>query len=93
VTHWSVRRPAEKFGAGKTTVNALLREGDIKPRVVKTFKLGVDEHVEEKLTDVVGLYLNLPDNAIVLYEDEKSKIQALERSAMLLSLGPHISAL
>jgi transposase len=91
-THWSVRELAKKFGVGKTAVNTLLRERDIKPHLVKMFKFSTDEHFEEKLTDVVGLYLDPPDNAIVLCVDEKSQVQALERSAPLLPLGPHIPA-
>jgi transposase len=91
-THWSVRELAKKYGISKTAVNTILRERDIKPHLVKTFKFSTDEHFAEKLTDVVGLYLNPPDNAIVLCVDEKSQVQALERSAPLLPLGPHIPA-
>jgi transposase len=91
-TQWSVRSLAEKFKVGKTTVNTLLRERGIKPHLVKTFKFSTDEHFQEKLTDVVGLYVNPPDNAIVLCVDEKSQVQALERSAPLLPLGPHVPA-
>lgn len=91
-THWSVRELAKKHGVGKTAVNTLLRERGIKPHLVKTFKFSTDEHFEEKLTDVVGLYLNPPDNAIVLCVDEKSQVQALERSAPLLPMGPHVPA-
>ena len=91
-THWSVRELAKKFGVSKTRVNTLLRERAIKPHLVKKFTFSTDEHFEEKLNDVAGLYLNPPDNAIVLCVDEKSQVQALERSAPLLPLGPHIPA-
>jgi transposase len=91
-THWSVRELAKKYHLGKTTINNILRERDIKPHLVKTFQFSTDEHFEEKLNDVVGLYLNPPDNAIVLCVDEKSEIQALERSSPLLPLGPHVRA-
>jgi transposase len=75
-THWSVRSLAERFHIGKTTVNGILSERDIKPHLVKKFRFSTDSHFEEKLTDVVGLYLNPPDNAIILCVDEKSQIQA-----------------
>jgi transposase len=91
-THWSVRELAKKFRVSKTSVNMILRERNIKPHLVKTFSFSTDEHFLEKLTDVTGLYLNPPDNAIVLCVDEKSQVQALERSAPLLPLGPHIPA-
>jgi hypothetical protein len=89
-THWSTRSLAERFHIGKTTVNGILRERDIKPHLVKKFHFSTDSHFEEKLTDVVDLYLNPPDNAIVLCVDEKSQIQALERSAPILPLSPHV---
>jgi transposase len=91
-THWSTRELAKKFRVSKATVNRILNERDIKPHKVTTFTLSTDGHFTEKLNDVVALYLNPPDNAIVLCMDEKSEIQALERSAPLLPLGPHIPA-
>jgi transposase/transcriptional regulator with XRE-family HTH domain len=91
-THWSTRELAKKFGVSKATVNRILRERDIKPHLVKTFKFSTDEHFADKLTDVVGLYVDPPENAVVLCVDEKSEVQALERSAPLLPLGPHIPA-
>ncbi|GMO11396.1 MAG: hypothetical protein Ta2A_19770 [Treponemataceae bacterium] len=89
-THWSTRSLAKKFGIGHDAVHRILRERDIKPHLVKKFKFSNDPHFEEKLTDVVGLYLNPPDNAIVLCVDEKSQIQALERSAPILPMLPHV---
>jgi transposase len=91
-THWSIRELGKKFGVSRTTVNNLLRSRDIKPHLVKTFTFSTDGRFEEKLTDVVGLYVNPPDNAVVLCVDEKSEVQALQRSAPLLPLGPHIPA-
>jgi transposase len=91
-THWSTRSLAKKFGIGHDVVNRILRERDIKPHLVKKFSFSTDPHFEEKLTDVVGLYMNPPDNAIVLCVDEKSQIQALERTAPLLPLLPHVPA-
>jgi len=91
-THWSVRELAKKYHVSKTAINTILRERDIKPHLVKSFTFSTDEHFEEKLNDVVGLYLNPPDNALILCVDEKSQVQALERNAPLLPLGPHIPA-
>jgi transposase len=91
-THWSTRSLAKRFSVGKSTVNHILRERGIKPHLVKEFRFSTDRHFEGKLADVVGLYMNPPDNAVVLSVDEKSQIQALERSAPLLPLGPHIPA-
>jgi transposase len=89
-THWSARSLAKKFGIGHDAVNRILRERDIKPHLAKKFSFSTDPHFEEKLTDVVGLYMNPPDNAIVLCVDEKSQTQALERTAPLLQLLPHV---
>ncbi|GHU12337.1 hypothetical protein FACS1894161_0340 [Spirochaetia bacterium] len=71
-THWSTRALAKKFGISRTTVNTILREYDIKPHLVKQFSFSNDPLFEEKLNDVVGLYLNPPENAIILCVDEKS---------------------
>jgi len=91
-THWSLRELAKRFHIGKSTVQTILHERDIKPHLEKTFRFSTDSQFKEKLTDVVGLYMNPPDNAIVLCVDEKSQIQALERTAPLLPLGPHVPA-
>jgi hypothetical protein len=69
-----------------------LRERGIKPHLVETFQFSTDALFEEKLTDVVGLYMNSPDNAIILCVDEKSQIQALERTQPLLPLRENIPA-
>ena len=80
MTHWSCRLMAAHQGISKSTVSNLWRSHNIKPHRTKTFKLSRDPKFLEKLTDVVGLYLNPPDQAIVLCVDEKSQIQALNRT-------------
>src|SRR5674476_1317352 len=79
-THWSNRTMAEHCGLSRTTVQREWKARGLKPRLVKTFKVSNAPKFEEKLVDVVGLYLNPPDNAIVLSFDEKSQIQALDRT-------------
>ena len=79
-THWSCRLMADSQGISKSTVSNLWKSHNIKPHRTKTFKLSRDPRFLEKLTDVVGLYLNPPDKAIVLCVDEKSQIQALNRT-------------
>lgn len=85
-THWSVRTLAEALGMKRTTVNEILREHELKPHVTRSFKLSKDPHFVEKLQDVVGLYLNPPAHALVLSFDEKSQIQALERTQLILPI-------
>src|SRR5438552_8494194 len=80
MTQWSCRLMAENQGLSKSTVSNIWRSHNLKPHRVKTFKLSRDPAFLEKLTDVVGLYLNPPDKAIVLCVDEKSQIQALDRT-------------
>lgn len=80
MTHWSCRLMAANQGMSKSTVSNLWRSHNIKPHRTKTFKLSRDPKFLQKLTDVVGLYLNPPDKAIVLCVDEKSQIQALNRT-------------
>ena len=79
-THWSCRTMAEAEGISKSSVNNIWRSHHLKPHRTGTFKLSRDPHFLEKLTDVVGLYLNPPEKAIVLCVDEKSQIQALNRT-------------
>jgi len=79
-THWSCRTMASAQAIGKSTINTIWRSHNIKPHRAETFKLSRDPRFLEKLTDVVGLYLNPPDKAIVLCVDEKSQIQALNRT-------------
>lgn len=79
-THWSCRTMAAEQGISKSTVSNIWRSHNLKPHRTETFKLSRDPRFLEKLTDVVGLYLNPPDKAIVLCIDEKSQIQALDRT-------------
>ena len=80
MTHWSCRLLAAQLGVSKSTVNTVLQSHNLKPHLAETFKLSRDPRFLEKLTDVVGLYLNPPQQAIVLCVDEKSQIQALDRT-------------
>ena len=79
-THWSCRTLAEKFGVSHMTVARVWDSYGLQPHRVRNFKLSRDKQFVEKLTDVVGLYLNPPDKALVLCVDEKSQIQALDRT-------------
>lgn len=79
-THWSTRTMAKAQGVSEATVRRIWRQHHLKPHLVKTFKLSRDKHFLEKLTDVVGLYLNPPDKVLILCVDEKSQIQALDRT-------------
>jgi transposase len=79
-THWSVRTMAAAQGISRMAVQRIWRHHNLKPHLVNTFKLSRDKHFGEKLTDVVGLYLNPPDKSLVLCVDEKSPIQALDRT-------------
>jgi transposase len=79
-TQWSVRSMAKHSGVSKSTVQKVWSSRGLKPHLVETFKLSNDPKFEEKLVDVVGLYMNPPDNAAVLAVDEKSQIQALDRT-------------
>lgn len=79
-THWSTNSMARAAGVSASTVGRIWREHGLKPHRVKTFKLSNDKRFAEKLDDVVGLYLNPPEHAIVLSCDEKSQIQALDRT-------------
>lgn len=80
MTEWSCRLLAAEQGVSKSTINSIWQGHNLKPHRVKTFKLSRDAKFLEKLTDVVGLYLNPPQQAIVLCVDEKSQIQALDRT-------------
>ena len=80
MTHWSCRSMARAQGVSKNTVNRLWQLHNLKPHLSQTFKLSRDPKFVEKLTDVVGLYLNPPEKVLVLCVDEKSQIQALDRT-------------
>ena len=79
-THWSARRLAKAAGISHTSVQRIWSAHGLKPHLVKTFKLSNDKRFVEKVQDVVGLYLDPPDKAIVFAVDEKSQIQALDRT-------------
>jgi len=80
MTQWSCRQMAQAQGVSKSTVSTIWRSHQLKPHRTKSFKLSRDARFLEKLTDVVGLYLNPPDQALVLCVDEKTQIQALDRT-------------
>jgi transposase len=90
-THWSRASMAAEAGLSKSTVGRIWRAFGLKPHLVDTFKLSNDPLFIEKVRDVVGLYLNPPERAVVLCVDEKSGIQALNRSAPLLPMMPGIA--
>ena len=79
-THWSTRSLARHLGLSHMSVARVWDANGLQPHRIKTFKLSRDKHFVEKLTDVVGLYLNPPDKALVFCVDEKSQIQALDRT-------------
>jgi len=85
-THWSVRSLAKELGISHSLVQRVWKAHDVKPHLVKRFKLSNDPLFEDKLRDVVGLYLNPPEHALVLSVDEKSQIQALDRTQPSLPL-------
>ena len=87
-THWSSRTLALAQGVSKNTIQRVWQEHQIKPHLTKSFKLSRDPKFLEKLTDVVGVYLTPPQNAVVLCVDEKSQIQALDRTQPGLPLKP-----
>jgi transposase len=87
-THWSTRTLAQAQKVSKSTIHRIWREHQLKPHLTKSFKLSRDPKFLEKLTDVVGVYLTPPQNAVVLCVDEKSQIQALDRTQPGLPLKP-----
>lgn len=89
-THWSTRSMAQATGMSQTAVSRIWRAFGLKPHLVETFKLSPDPQFIDKVRDIVGLYLNPPDAAVVLCVDEKSQIQALDRTAPILPLLPGV---
>lgn len=79
-THWSTRLMAKAQGVSQSTVRRIWRQHGLKPHLIRTFKVSHDKQFIEKLYDVVGLYLNPPDKSLVLSVDEKSQVQALDRT-------------
>jgi len=91
-THWTTRDLARESGLSHSSVHRLWRAHALQPHRVETFKFTADPAAEEKIYDVVGLYLNPPSNAVVLSLDEKTQIQALSRTQPLLPLRPGLPA-
>src|SRR5688572_19678033 len=87
-THWSVRSMAEATGLSPTSIHRIWHAFQLQPYRSETFKLSADPQFVEKVRDIVGLYLNPPEKALVLCVDEKSQIQALDRTQPLLPLRP-----
>jgi transposase len=88
LTHWSVRRMAQRTGMSPSTVHRIWKELGYRPHRTETFKFSTDPDLEAKIRDVVGLYLDPPDGAIVLSVDEKTQIQALDRTQPMLPMRP-----
>lgn len=87
-THWSTRTMAKAVGVSRSTVQRVWNDNGLKPHRIKTFKISNDPLFAEKLVDVVGLYLNPPEHALVLSCDEKTQIQALDRTQKSLPIFP-----
>jgi transposase len=85
-THWSTRRMAKKAGMSHTMVGRIWRTFGLQPHISESFKMSPDPQLVAKIRDVVGLYMNPPDNAVVFALDEKSQIQALERAQPILPM-------
>jgi len=92
LTHWSTRELAGRVGMSHTTVHRIWKAHALQPHRVETFKFTQDPNAEAKIRDVVGLYLNPPTNAVVLSFDEKTQIQALERTQPMLPLRSNLPA-
>jgi transposase len=87
-THWSTREMAKKMGISRETVRRIWHSFRLKPHLESTFKISKDPLLVDKVRDIVGLYLNPPERALVLSVDEKSQIQALDRTQTLLPMQP-----
>jgi transposase len=87
-THWSARRLAKEVGLSPATVHRIWQKYGLQPHRVEHFKFSTDPAFDKKMADIVGLYLDPPERALVLCVDEKSQIQALDRTAPLLPLRP-----
>jgi transposase len=91
-THWSTRSLAQATGMSQSAVSRIWRAFGLKPHLTESFKLSPDPQFIDKVRDIVGLYLNPPEAAVVLCVDEKSQIQALDRTAPMLPLRPGLPA-
>lgn len=92
LTHWSARELAAEVGVSHSTVHRIWKAHDLQPHRIETFKFSTDPDAEDKIHDVVGLYMNPPTNAVVLSVDEKTQIQALNRTQPILPLRPGLPA-
>jgi len=92
LTQWSTRELAQRVGVSHATVHRIWQAHALQPHRLESFKFTTDPQAEAKIRDVVGLYLNPPTHAVVLSMDEKTQIQALERTQPMLPLGPHLPA-
>src|SRR5438132_5434382 len=87
-SHWSTRSMAKATGMSQTAISRIWRAFGLKPHLVDTWKLSTDPQFIDKVRDVVGLYMDLPDKAMVIAVDEKSQMQALDRTAPMLPMMP-----
>jgi transposase len=92
ITHWSARFLAAELGISFASVARIWRKWKIQPHRIETFKFSTDPELDAKIRDVVGLYLHPPEGAVVLSVDEKSQVQALDRTAPMLPLRPGLAA-
>jgi transposase len=91
LTHWSSRELAKRIGVSHNEIASIWRNWGIQPHRTESFKFSTDPELEAKITDIVGLYMDPPENAIVLCADEKSQVQALERSQPMLPVAPGLA--
>jgi transposase len=89
-THWSTRSMAKEVGMSQSAISRIWRAFGLKPHLVEDFKLSTDPQFIDKVRDIVGLYLNPPEAAVVLCVDEKTAVQALDRTAPILPLMPGV---
>jgi transposase len=90
VTHWSSRLLAQRLGVSHVTIAQAWKDFGVKPWKAETFKFSTDPELDAKIRDVVGLYMNPPDKAVVLCIDEKTQVQALDRTAPILPIRPGV---
>lgn len=91
LTHWSSRELAKRIGVSHNEIATIWRNWGLQPHRTESFKFSTDPELEAKITDIVGLYMDPPVNAVVLCADEKSQVQALERSQPMLPLAPGLA--
>ena len=91
-THWSARGLAQQLKVSHMTIHRVWKKHGLQPHRVETFKFSTDPEFDRKMADIVGLYLNPPEKALVLCVDEKSQIQALDRTQPILPMRPGLPA-